>query len=185
MPVFSHRAVPQFAALFLLTLPCGLAAQQGLGSPADLTVGVLVRFREDGHWTKGTITSATGDSLTVATSADTQTVVLAELQELSFSLGKKPKIVEGILLGALGGALGAGTAFLIEYAMMESVWGGGPVESSGGWSSVGVGALAGGAVGALLAVAMPAERWVAVQVPVQPIVAPTPNGVAIGMRLRF
>jgi hypothetical protein len=147
---------------------------------------MVVRFSENGRKVQGSLTGTGADSFTVILKSGFRTFAVGDVDELSYGAGKKSEPVTGALVGAAIGAVTMGAALLLENAMAESMWGEGAGVSGNAWAQVGAGAAAGAALGAIMAVAFPQERWVAVQVPrVEPVVSPSGNGVAIGMRVRF
>ena len=183
----SRRTVVVVSLVLLMSSPLAGVAQAG----PSVVVGATVRAKPTGpgaRWVQGELVALTSDSVTIRVRKSRDTVALATstLARFQISQGRSARTGKGALLG-LGIGAGAGLLFGLAAA----------ADTCTGFCEINVGpedvlaltALGGGlgaGVGALIGAASHGERWQRAGEP-HPAVrrAPTAQGTAVGLRIRF
>lgn len=173
--------------LVIMLLP-STSRSQAVASISDIHSGALIRYREQGRWTKATVTGASADSLTLMLHQRDSTTTLAftSLADLQYSTGRKHELLKGTLGGAaVGGASGL-LLGLLGQAAAEATWGSGATTEASVGEVTAIGAASGAVLGLVVAAMLPQRQWVTVQVPrAEPIVSAAPGGLTLGLRVRF
>jgi hypothetical protein len=128
--------------------------------------GAKVRVATDSSRVTGVLTASTADSMRIALSqrADTISVARSAIREVAVASGKRRHTRQGLMYGALAGAVIGGTAGFVSFAPCTDTGFLGcylEPETRGQATAVGagVGAVLGTALGAIVGAFTVGDRW--------------------------
>lgn len=169
-------------SLLLLLFPPLLCAQEQVVASTELDSGMAVRFRIAGKEREGALVSVNQDSLVILRRGVLESYRTAEAADLAYGAGKRRRVLLGMGTGLAAGGLLA----LFSMVSADALYGESFDTDKDRGRDVLV-MLGGGIVlGGLLAVAIPLQHWVSVQVPrVTPALVPVVDGIGLGFRVGY